>query len=161
MVKRCHSFLGIKSISKESKCFALSRNIKIKLGKQLKFSNFWNFCKSHTFNFVYSSINVTHLPPSIQLICDIVNMPHFSCWLTIFTPCNLCLFIFYLLIDMLILYLLHSILLILYSVHVHVCINVRKTLKIYKITCRNSKLWHVFFTDWFFILWLILLTKCI
>jgi len=82
-------------------------------------------------------------------------------WLTIFTPCNLCLFIFYELIDMLILYLLHSILLILYSVHVQVCINVRKTLKIYKITCRNSKLWHVFFSHWFFILRLILLTKCI
>ena len=159
MVKRYHFFLGIKSISKESKCFALSRNIKIKLGKQLKFSNFWNFCKSHTFNFVYSSINVTHLPPSIQLICDIFNMPHFSCWLTIFTPCNLCLFIFYSLIDMLILYLLHSILLLLHTRHVYFCKSMRKKFKMKKILCRNSKPWLVFFHWFIFYILISLLTK--
>jgi len=47
-------FFFIKSMSKESKCFALSKNIKNKFGKQLwNFEIFGNFRKSHTFNFVY------------------------------------------------------------------------------------------------------------
>ena len=56
-----------------------------------------------------------------------------GCWLTIFTPCNLCLFIFYELIAMLILFFLHSKILIIHTEHVHVCINMRKKVKIMKI----------------------------
>ena len=40
-------FLGIKSISKESKCFALSKNIKIKLGRPLEV--FLQFTTLHDF----------------------------------------------------------------------------------------------------------------
>ena len=40
-------FLGIKNISKESKCFALSKNIKIKLGRPLEV--FLQFTTLHDF----------------------------------------------------------------------------------------------------------------